>query len=62
MGYQEETIKKLNDDIVDASKLADTAHTREQNAQEVIEDLRLSITKLNHEVKQRNRKISIDEE
>lgn len=62
MGYQEETIKKLNDDIVDASKLADTAHTREQNAQEVIEDLRLTITKLNHEVKQRNRKISIDEE
>lgn len=59
---QEETITRLKYDIVETSKLADAAHTREQNAQEVIENLRLTNTKLNHELEQKNKQLAMDEE
>lgn len=62
IGCLTETITKLNEEIIGASKLADAAHTREQNAQEVIENLRLTITKLNHEVQQRNKQLTSHEE
>ncbi|XP_044013199.1 cilia- and flagella-associated protein 58-like [Aphidius gifuensis] len=54
-------MSKLKDEIVGALKLADAAHTREQNSQEIIENLRLSIFKLNHEIEQRNRQLALDE-
>ena len=59
---QEENINKLKQEIVDALKLADAAHSREQNSQEVIENLRLTITKLNHELEQLNKQLAMDEE
>ncbi|XP_024936325.1 cilia- and flagella-associated protein 58 isoform X2 [Cephus cinctus] len=43
-------------------KLADAAHAREQNAQEMIENLRLSISKLNHEIDEKNRQLGMDED
>lgn len=59
---QEESINKLKQEIIEASKLADASHTREQNAQEVIENLRLTITKLNHELDLKNKQLAVDEE
>ncbi|XP_074103609.1 cilia- and flagella-associated protein 58 [Cotesia typhae] len=56
------TIAKLNEKIVQVSKLADTAHTREQNAQETIENLRIAINKLNREIEQKNKKFDIDDD
>ncbi|XP_057336889.1 cilia- and flagella-associated protein 58-like [Microplitis mediator] len=56
------TITNLNEKIVEVSKLADTAHTREQNAQETIENLRIAINKLNREIEQRNKKLDIDDD
>lgn len=58
---QSEDITKLKNEIVDALKLADAAHTREQNSQEIIENLHLSIDKLSHEIEQRNRQLALDE-
>ncbi|XP_043272110.1 cilia- and flagella-associated protein 58-like [Venturia canescens] len=59
---QEESMDKLKQEIAEASRLADAAHTREQNAQEVIENLRLTITKLNHELDLKNKQLAVDED
>ncbi|XP_063978524.1 cilia- and flagella-associated protein 58-like [Diachasmimorpha longicaudata] len=59
---QVETIAKLKEEITAASKLADAAHTREQNAQEIIENSRLTISKLNQEIEQRNRQLALDDD
>ncbi|KAI4501245.1 hypothetical protein M0802_003618 [Mischocyttarus mexicanus] len=55
-------ISKLKQDIEKALKLADAAHTREQNAQEVIDNLRLNITKLMHEIEVKNKQLAGEDE
>lgn len=55
-------IKLLKEEIVDKTKLADAAHTREQNAQEMIENLRLNITKLGLEIEQKNKQLAAEKE
>ncbi|XP_076227482.1 cilia- and flagella-associated protein 58 [Nomia melanderi] len=57
-----EEIEKLKLEIVDAIKRADAAHTRELNAQEVIENLRLNVTQLNQEIQQKNRQLAASED
>lgn len=54
-------IKKLKGDVVDSKKMAHAAHNREQNAQEVIENLQISIDKLEQEIQFKNRQL-IDQE
>ncbi|XP_034944218.1 cilia- and flagella-associated protein 58-like [Chelonus insularis] len=58
---QTRIIAKLNQDIVDTSKLANSAHIREQNSQEVIQNLRLTIAKLSQEVEHQNKQLVMDE-
>lgn len=58
----EEEIAKLKREIVSTTKLADAAHAREQNAQEVIENLRLNIVKLGQEVEQKNKQLAAEKE
>ncbi|XP_043500421.1 cilia- and flagella-associated protein 58-like [Polistes fuscatus] len=55
-------IARLKQEIEKALKLADAAHTREQNAQEVIDNLRLNITKLMHEIEVKNKQLAGEEE
>ncbi|XP_015188466.1 PREDICTED: cilia- and flagella-associated protein 58-like [Polistes dominula] len=55
-------ITRLKEEIEKALKLADAAHTREQNAQEVIDNLRLNITKLTHEIEVKNKQLAGEEE
>lgn len=55
-------IERLKYDVVNAIKRADAAHTREQNAQEVIENLRLNVSQLNQELEQKNRQLAAGEE
>ncbi|XP_011303449.1 coiled-coil domain-containing protein 147 [Fopius arisanus] len=59
---QAEVVVKLKEEIVVSSKLADAAHSREQNAQEIIENSRLTIVKLNQEIEQRNKQLALDED
>ncbi|XP_020296612.1 uncharacterized protein LOC109861391 isoform X2 [Pseudomyrmex gracilis] len=58
----EDEIIKLKEEVVNMTKLADAAHTREQNAQEVIENLRLNITKLSLEIDQKNKQLAAEKE
>ena len=58
---QEQNIAKLNQEVFNAKKLSDAAHSREQNAQEMIENLRTAVKKLNQELGQRN-KLVIEQE
>ncbi|XP_047351046.1 cilia- and flagella-associated protein 58-like [Vespa velutina] len=51
-------IVRLKQEIEKALKLADAAHTREQNAQEVIDNLRLNITKLVREIEVKNKQLA----
>ena len=56
-----ESIGELKRELLESKKLADAAHTREQRAQEVIENLRISIAKLTDEVDQKNKQLSTEE-
>lgn len=42
--------------------MADAAHTREQNAQEVIDNLRLNVTKLVREIEVKNKQLAGEDE
>nr|XP_033339390.1 cilia- and flagella-associated protein 58-like [Megalopta genalis] len=53
-----EEIEKLKLEVVNTIKRADAAHTRELNAQEMIENLRLNVAQLNQEIELKNRQIS----
>lgn len=59
--YEDEIIR-LKEEVVNMTKLADAAHTREQNAQEIIENLRLNITKLSLEIEQKNKQLATEKE
>lgn len=60
MNYEE--IEKLKQDVISAMKRADAAHTREQNAQDTIENLRLNVQQLSEEIAQKNRQLAASEE
>lgn len=51
----EQNISKLKQEINNALKLADAAHSREQNAQEIIENLRGAIKKLQQDISQKEK-------
>ncbi|XP_029037703.2 cilia- and flagella-associated protein 58-like [Osmia bicornis bicornis] len=57
-----EEIERLNLEVMNTMKRADAAHTREQNAQEVIENLRLNVTQLTQEIAQKNRLLAAGED
>ncbi|XP_011706818.1 PREDICTED: uncharacterized protein LOC105461994, partial [Wasmannia auropunctata] len=56
----EDEIIGLKEELTKTIKLADAAHAREQNAQEVIENLRLNITKLGLEIEQKNKQLATE--
>lgn len=58
----EDEIARLREEVTKTTKLADAAHAREQNAQEVIENLRLNITKLGLEIEQKNKQLAAEKE
>jgi len=58
----EDEIARLRQEVVSSTKLADAAHAREQNAQEMIENLRLNITKLGLEIEQKNKQLAAEKE
>lgn len=58
----EDEIARLKREIVNTTKLADAAHAREQNAQEVIENLRSNIVKLSQEIEQKNKQLAVEKE
>jgi len=58
----EREIRKLKEEVVDLTKQADAAHMREQNAQEMIENMRLNITKLGLEIEQKNKQLAAEKE
>lgn len=49
------SIERLDKDLEHAHRLADNAHAREQQAQEVIENMRVQIVKLNNELEQKSK-------
>ncbi|XP_051176631.1 cilia- and flagella-associated protein 58-like isoform X2 [Leptopilina boulardi] len=51
----EQTIAKLKHEITNSMKLADAAHSREQNAQEIIENLRGALKKFKQELNQKDK-------
>lgn len=51
----DQTITKLKQEITNAMKLADAAHSREQNAQEIIENLRSALKKFKQELSQKEK-------
>ncbi|XP_036140535.1 cilia- and flagella-associated protein 58 isoform X2 [Monomorium pharaonis] len=55
-------IARLKEEVTKTTKLADAAHTREQNAQEVIENLRLNIEKLSLEIEQKNKQLTAEKD
>lgn len=55
-------IEKLKEDLLNAIKRVDAAHTREQNAQELIENMRLNVAQLNQELEQKNRQLAAGED
>ncbi|KZC08661.1 Laminin subunit alpha-2 [Dufourea novaeangliae] len=57
-----EEIEKLKQELVNTIKRADATHTRELNAQEMIENLRLNVAQLNLEIEQKNRQIAAAED
>lgn len=50
-----EIIDQLKDEINQARRMVDSAHAREENSQQVIENLRHQINQLNAEIEQRVR-------
>lgn len=59
--YQDD-IARLKQEVTKTMKLADAEHAREQNAQEMIENLRLNITKLGLEIEQKNKLLAAEKE
>ncbi|XP_018404761.1 PREDICTED: cilia- and flagella-associated protein 58-like [Cyphomyrmex costatus] len=59
---QENDIARLKQEVTKTTKLADAAHAREQNAQEMIENLRLNITKLGLEIEQKNKQLAAEKD
>ncbi|KAJ8683602.1 hypothetical protein QAD02_019394 [Eretmocerus hayati] len=55
-------IEKLKNDVLLGKQMADAAHIREQRAQEVIENLRVSIAKLTDEVDLKNKQLAQEEQ
>lgn len=55
------TIEELKDEIQHAWNLTDTAHGREQIAQEIIDNLRKQVENLNAEIEFKNRMYQDDE-
>ncbi|XP_043526995.1 cilia- and flagella-associated protein 58-like [Frieseomelitta varia] len=60
LNYEE--IEKLKQDVINTMKRADAAHTREQNAQDTIENLRVNVQKLHQEIAQKNRQLAASED
>ncbi|KAK1118823.1 hypothetical protein K0M31_014597 [Melipona bicolor] len=60
LNYEE--IEKLKQDVINAMKRADAAHTREQNAQDTIENLRVNVQQLHQEIAQKNRELAAGED
>ncbi|XP_014470458.1 PREDICTED: cilia- and flagella-associated protein 58-like [Dinoponera quadriceps] len=58
----EDEIARLKQEVVNTTKLADAAHSREQNAQEVIENLRLNIVKLGQEIEQKDKQLAAEKD
>ncbi|XP_011875433.1 PREDICTED: cilia- and flagella-associated protein 58-like [Vollenhovia emeryi] len=58
----EDEITRLKEEVTKMTKLADAAHTREQNAQEVIGNLRLNITKLGLEIEEKNKQLVVEKD
>ena len=54
----EQNINKLKQEIINVLKLADAAHSREQNAQEIIENLRSAIKKLKQDISLKDKLVS----
>ncbi|XP_018316721.1 cilia- and flagella-associated protein 58 [Mycetomoellerius zeteki] len=59
--YQDD-IARLKQEVTKTMKLADAEHAREQNAQEMIENLRLNITKLGLEIEQKNKLLAAEKD
>ncbi|XP_076767182.1 cilia- and flagella-associated protein 58 [Xylocopa sonorina] len=55
-------IERLKYEVINAMKRADAAHTREQNAQDTIENLRLNVQQLGQEIAQKNRQLAAGED
>ncbi|KOC62419.1 Coiled-coil domain-containing protein 147 [Habropoda laboriosa] len=57
-----EEIERLKHEVINAMKRADAAHTREQNAQDIIENMRLNVQQLSQEIAQKNRQLAAGED
>lgn len=55
------SIDQLKQEVLEGKKLADAAHTREQKAQEVIENLRVSVAKLTDELDQKSKQLALED-
>jgi hypothetical protein len=58
----EDEIRQLKKEIIELTKQTDAAHMREQNAQEMIENMRLHIVKLGLEIEQKNKQLAAEKE
>lgn len=58
---RQERIQLLEVKLENAEKLADAASGRELNAQQVIENLRISVAKLTDDIDQKNKQLSVFE-
>lgn len=56
-----ENIDQLKQEVLEGKKLADVAHTREQKAQETIENLRISVAKLTDELEQKAKQLALED-
>ncbi|CAL7944366.1 unnamed protein product [Xylocopa violacea] len=62
LASRNDEIERLKYEVINAMKRADAAHTREQNAQDTIENLRLNVQQLGQEIAQKNRQLAAGEE
>ncbi|XP_070530909.1 cilia- and flagella-associated protein 58 isoform X2 [Cardiocondyla obscurior] len=58
----ENEMTHLKEEITKITKLSDVAHAREQNAQEILQNLQLNITKLDLEVEQKNKQLASEKD
>ncbi|XP_011501647.1 PREDICTED: coiled-coil domain-containing protein 147-like [Ceratosolen solmsi marchali] len=58
----EMNIEQLKNEIIEKKKHTDIIHVREQKAQEIIENLRISIAKLTEEINQKSKQLSTEEQ
>ncbi|XP_031370669.1 cilia- and flagella-associated protein 58-like isoform X2 [Apis dorsata] len=59
---RDDEIEMLKQNVIRVLKRADAAHTREQNAQDTIENLRLNVQQLSQEIAQKNRQLAAGED